>query len=320
MFFDGEFLWQESYSSFLTNASRIEKLQTLNIQKRTSNLKPDFHFNESTLPATAIFAQSNTVSIRIHTTDLLKRYGTRTVVNHVSVEVSQGEIVGLLGPNGAGKTTSFYMVVGLIKPDEGEVFLNDVNITKLPMYKRAQLGIGYLPQEASIFRKLTVEENINAVLEMTRLSKAEQREKLESLLDEFRLHHVRKSNGDVLSGGERRRCEIARALAVDPKFILLDEPFAGIDPIAVEDIQSIVAKLKNKNIGILITDHNVTETLSICDRAYLLIEGKIFRTGTAEQLAEDDQVKRLYLGRNFELRRKDYLLDEIDPEALPDSL
>ncbi|MDB5197750.1 MAG: transporter [Flaviaesturariibacter sp.] len=212
------------------------------------------------------------------------------------------------------------MVVGLIKPDEGEVFLNDVNITKLPMYKRAQLGIGYLPQEASIFRKLTVEENINAVLEMTKLSKAEQREKLESLLDEFRLHHVRKSNGDVLSGGERRRCEIARALAVDPKFILLDEPFAGIDPIAVEDIQSIVAKLKNKNIGILITDHNVTETLSICDRAYLLIEGKIFRHGTAEELAEDDQVKRLYLGRNFELRRKDYLLDEINPEALPDSL
>ena len=260
------------------------------------------------------------MSIRIHTTDLMKRYGTRTVVNHVSIEVGQGEIVGLLGPNGAGKTTSFYMVVGLVKPDEGEVFMNDVNITKLPMYKRAQQGIGYLPQEASIFRKLSVEENIKAVLEMTRLSKNEQREKLETLLDEFRLQHVRKSAGDVLSGGERRRCEIARALAVDPKFILLDEPFAGIDPIAVEDIQAIVAQLKFKNIGILITDHNVTETLSICDRAYLLIEGKIFRHGTAEELAQDEQVKKLYLGRNFELRRKDYLLQELDPNALPDNL
>ena len=248
------------------------------------------------------------MSITIHTSDLVKRYGQRTVVNHVSFEVKQGEIVGLLGPNGAGKTTSFYMVVGLIKPDEGEVFLDDANITKLPMYKRARMGIGYLPQEASIFRKLTVEENIAAVLEMTTLSKRDQKEKLEDLLDEFRLHHVRKSNGDVLSGGERRRTEIARALAVDPKFILLDEPFAGIDPIAVEDIQSIVARLKNKNIGILITDHNVTETLSICDRAYLLIEGKIFKHGTAEELAADDQVKRLYLGRNFELKRKDYLL------------
>ena len=257
------------------------------------------------------------LSITIHTSDLLKRYGTRTVVNHVSFEVKQGEIVGLLGPNGAGKTTSFYMVVGLIKPDEGEVFLDERNITDLPMYKRARLGIGYLPQEASIFRKLTVEENISAVLEMTTLNKKEQREKLESLLDEFRLHHVRKSNGDVLSGGERRRTEIARALAVDPKFILLDEPFAGIDPIAVEDIQAIVAKLKHKNIGILITDHNVTETLSICDRAYLLIEGKIFKHGTAEELAADDQVKRLYLGRNFELKRKDYLLKEIDEDSLP---
>lgn len=247
----------------------------------------------------------------------MKRYGSRTVVNHVSFEVKQGEIVGLLGPNGAGKTTSFYMVVGLIKPDEGEVFLDEQNITALPMYKRARMGIGYLPQEASIFRKLTVEENIAAVLEMTKLSKKEQKEKLEDLLDEFRLHHVRKSNGDVLSGGERRRTEIARALAVDPKFILLDEPFAGIDPIAVEDIQTIVAKLKNKNIGILITDHNVTETLSICDRAYLLIEGKIFKHGTAEELAADDQVKRLYLGRNFELKRKDYLLKEIDEDSLP---
>src|SRR5688500_1981571 len=202
------------------------------------------------------------LQIRIHSSDLVKRYRTRTVVNHVSIEVKQGEIVGLLGPNGAGKTTTFYMVVGLIKPDEGEVFLNDTNITKLPMYKRAQLGIGYLPQEASVFRKLTVEENIMAVLEMTKMPKKDQRIKLESLLDEFRLQHVRKSNGDVLSGGERRRTEIARALAVDPKFILLDEPFAGIDPIAVEDIQAIVAKLKYKNIGILITDHNVTETLS----------------------------------------------------------
>ena len=258
------------------------------------------------------------VNIRIHTRDLVKSYGARTVVNHVSIEVGQGEIVGLLGPNGAGKTTTFYMVVGLIKPDEGEVFIEDTNITKLPMYKRARMGIGYLPQEASVFRKLSVENNIAAVLEMTRLSKKQQREKLESLLLEFRLQHVRKSNGDVLSGGERRRTEIARALAVDPKFILLDEPFAGIDPIAVEDIQSIVARLKFRNIGILITDHNVTETLSICDRAYLLIEGKIFKHGTAEELAEDDQVKKLYLGRNFELKRKDYLMQEINPEALPD--
>ena len=260
------------------------------------------------------------MSIRIYTKDLVKRYRTRTVVNHVSVEVSQGEIVGLLGPNGAGKTTTFYMVVGLIKPDEGEVFLNDLNITQLAMYKRAQMGIGYLPQEASVFRKLSVEDNISAVLEMTKLSKKEQKAKLETLLNEFRLQHVRKSYGDVLSGGERRRTEIARALAVDPKFILLDEPFAGIDPIAVEDIQSIVAKLKFRNIGILITDHNVTETLSICDRAYLLIEGKIFKHGSAEELAADDEVKRLYLGRNFELKRKDYLLEELRPESLPDSL
>ncbi len=240
----------------------------------------------------------------------MKRYGSRTVVNNVSFEVKQGEIVGLLGPNGAGKTTSFYQVVGLVKPDEGNVFLDEQNITSLAMYKRAKMGIGYLPQEASIFRKLSVEDNLSAVLEMTRLSRAQQREKLESLLNEFRLQHVRKSNGDVLSGGERRRTEIARALAVDPKFILLDEPFAGIDPIAVEDIQAIVARLKYKNIGILITDHNVTETLSICDRAYLLIEGKIFKHGTAEELASDDQVKKLYLGRNFELKRKDYLHEE----------
>jgi len=221
--------------------------------------------------------------------------------------VEQGEIVGLLGPNGAGKTTSFYQVVGLVKPDDGDVFLNETNITKLPMYKRAQMGLGYLPQEASVFRKITVEDNIAAVLEMTKLSKKEQKEKLESLLSEFHLDHVRKSNGDVLSGGERRRTEIARALAVDPKFILLDEPFAGIDPIAVEDIQSIVTRLKYKNIGILITDHNVNETLSICDRAYLLIEGSIYKHGTAEELAKDEHVRRLYLGRNFELKRKDYL-------------
>ncbi|MBS1919613.1 MAG: LPS export ABC transporter ATP-binding protein [Bacteroidetes bacterium] len=246
----------------------------------------------------------------IHTKDLVKTYGGRTVVNHVSIDVNQGEIVGLLGPNGAGKTTTFYQVVGLIKPDEGEVFLGDQNITKLPMYKRARLGIGYLPQEASVFRKLSVEDNIAAVLEMTGLSKTEQKEKLEMLINEFRLDKVRKSNGDVVSGGERRRTEIARALAVDPKFILLDEPFAGIDPIAVEDIQSIVARLKYKNIGILITDHNVTETLSICDRAYLLIEGKIYKHGTAEELAADEEVRKLYLGRNFELKRKDYLHEE----------
>jgi lipopolysaccharide export system ATP-binding protein len=251
------------------------------------------------------------LSLTIQTKNLIKIYGSRTVVNNVSFNVKQGEIVGLLGPNGAGKTTSFYQVVGLVKPDEGEVFLNDINITKLPMYKRAQMGIGYLPQEASVFRKLSVEDNISAVLEMTKLNKAAQKEKLESLLDEFRLQKVRKNNGDTLSGGERRRTEIARALAVDPKFILLDEPFAGVDPIAVEDIQAIVAKLKFKNIGILITDHNVNETLSICDRAYLLIDGKIFEHGTAEELASNEQVRRLYLGRNFELKRKDYLHDEV---------
>ena len=250
------------------------------------------------------------MSLTIHTHDLIKSYRNRTVVNHVSVEVKQGEIVGLLGPNGAGKTTTFYMVVGLIRPDEGTVFLNDEDITRQPMYKRAQMGLGYLPQEASVFRKLSVEDNIKAILEMTKLGKLEQKTKLESLLDEFGLQHVRKNNGDSLSGGERRRTEIARALAVDPKFILLDEPFAGVDPIAVEDIQTVVARLKTKNIGILITDHNVNETLSICDRAYLLIEGKIFKHGTAEQLAEDEQVRRLYLGKNFELKRKDYLHEE----------
>ena len=230
-------------------------------------------------------------------------------MDQVSISVKQGEIVGLLGPNGAGKTTTFYMVVGLIAPDEGRVFLNEEDITKLPMYKRAQMGLGYLPQEASVFRKLSVEDNIMAVLEMTTLTKAERDYKLDSLLDEFNLHQVRHNNGDSLSGGERRRTEIARALAVDPKFILLDEPFAGVDPIAVEDIQSVVARLKLKDIGILITDHNVNETLSICDRAYLLIEGKIFKHGTAEELAEDDQVRRLYLGTNFELKRKDWIIE-----------
>lgn len=232
------------------------------------------------------------------------------MVNNVSFTVEQGEIVGLLGPNGAGKTTSFYQVVGLVKPDSGRVMLGDTDITKMPMYKRAKMGIGYLPQEASVFRKLSVEDNIAAVLEMTNLSREEQRAKREELISEFRLSHVRKNNGDTLSGGERRRTEIARALAVNPKFILLDEPFAGVDPIAVEDIQEIVARLKYKNIGILITDHNVNETLSICDRAYLLIDGKIFKHGTAEELAGDDQVKRLYLGRNFELKRKDYLHEQ----------
>jgi lipopolysaccharide export system ATP-binding protein len=249
------------------------------------------------------------LNLTIHTKSLFKSYKGRTVVRNVSVDVEQGEIVGLLGPNGAGKTTTFYMVVGLIKPDEGTVFLNDQDITRLPMYKRAQMGIGYLPQEASVFRKLSVEDNILAVLEMTKLTHAERHHKLDSLLDEFNLHHVRKNNGDSLSGGERRRTEIARALAVDPKFILLDEPFAGVDPIAVEDIQGVVAKLKYKNIGILITDHNVNETLSICDRAYLLIEGKIFKHGTAEELADDEQVRRLYLGTNFELKRKDWIIE-----------
>lgn len=235
--------------------------------------------------------------------NLVKKYKSRTVVNNVSIEVNQGEIVGLLGPNGAGKTTSFYMIVGLIRPNSGIIQLEDVEITNEPMYKRAQLGIGYLPQEASVFRTLSVEDNIKAVLEMTSLSKMEQSEKLELLLEEFGLNRIRKNNGNVLSGGERRRTEIARCLAVDPKFILLDEPFAGVDPIAVEDIQSIVAKLKEKNIGILITDHNVHETLTITDRAYLLFEGKILKYGTAEELAADEQVRRVYLGQNFELRK-----------------
>ncbi len=236
--------------------------------------------------------------------NLVKQYGSRQVVKGVSVNVHQGEIVGLLGPNGAGKTTTFYMMVGFIQPNEGHVYLDDTEITTLPMYKRAQNGIGYLPQEPSVFRKLSVEDNIKAVLEMTKLNKEERRAKLEELIDEFNLHKVRKSNGDTLSGGERRRTEIARALASGPSFILLDEPFAGIDPIAVEDIQSIVAKLKTKNIGILITDHNVQETLSITDRAYLMFEGNILKAGTAEELAADEMVRKVYLGKNFELRRK----------------
>ena len=242
----------------------------------------------------------------LKTENLVKKYGSRLVNDNVSYYVEQGEIVGLLGPNGAGKTTSFYMATGLVKPNSGKVFLDDLDITDLPMYKRARLGIGYLAQEASIFRSLTVEENILAVLEMTDLSKAEQKAKTESLLEEFGLTHVKKSKGMVLSGGERRRTEIARCLAVNPKFILLDEPFAGVDPIAVEDIQGIVAKLKFKNIGILITDHNVNETLSITDRAYLLFEGKILKQGTPEELAADPQVRRLYLGQNFELKRKEF--------------
>ncbi|MDA9898314.1 LPS export ABC transporter ATP-binding protein [Flavobacteriales bacterium] len=241
--------------------------------------------------------------MKITAKNIVKTYRKRRVVDGISLEVKQGEIVGLLGPNGAGKTTSFYMMVGLVKPNEGYVFLDTQDVTHEPMFRRAQMGIGYLAQEASVFRKLSVEDNILAVLEMTNLSKAEQSEKLESLLNEFGLQHIRKNKGDLLSGGERRRTEIARCLATDPKFILLDEPFAGVDPIAVEDIQQIVSKLKDRNIGILITDHNVHETLSITDRAYLLFEGKILKSGTAEELASDEQVRKVYLGQNFELRK-----------------
>lgn len=288
------------------DVSRLTFHDFILVNKTGNPNSPNFGYNKN-----------STLDIAIHTKDLVKSYRNRTVVNHVSIEVKQGEIVGLLGPNGAGKTTTFYMVVGLIKPDVGKVYLNEDDITSMPMYKRAQQGIGYLPQEASVFRKLTVEDNIMAVLEMRKMTRKQQKQKLEELLDEFRLHHVRKNNGDSLSGGERRRTEIARALAVDPKFILLDEPFAGVDPIAVEDIQAVVARLKFKNIGILITDHNVNETLSICDRAYLLIEGKIFKHGTAEELASDEHVRRLYLGRNFELKRKDYLLEESKNNGKP---
>ena len=242
--------------------------------------------------------------MKLEARNLIKKYKSRTVVNDVSVEVSQGEIVGLLGPNGAGKTTTFYMTVGLVTPNAGEIFLDNINITKLPVYKRAQLGIGYLAQEASVFRKLTVEENILAVLEMTKLKKAEQKERMEEMLEEFSLTKVRKNMGMSLSGGERRRTEIARALSIKPGFILLDEPFAGVDPIAVEEIQGIIAKLKDRGIGILITDHNVNETLSITDRAYLMFEGKLLKQGSAEDLANDEQVRRVYLGQNFELKRK----------------
>lgn len=242
--------------------------------------------------------------MQLSANSIYKKYGSRFVVNGVSFHVNQGEVVGLLGPNGAGKTTSFYMVTGLIQPLEGEVFLDNQNITNMAMYKRSKIGIGYLPQEASVFRKLSVEDNVMAILEMTKLNTTERKEKLEELLNEFRLTHVRKNMGDVLSGGERRRTEIARTLATNPKFILLDEPFAGIDPIAVEDIQSVVEKLKHKNIGVLITDHNVQETLNIVDRAYLLFEGKILKHGTPEELAADEQVRRVYLGQNFELQRK----------------
>lgn len=241
--------------------------------------------------------------MKLHTENLVKKYRSRTVVDHVSIEVEQGEIVGLLGPNGAGKTTSFYMIVGLIRPREGRIFLDDEDITTLPVYKRARKGIGYLAQEASVFRNLSVEDNLKAVLEMSGFPKQEQIERKESLLSEFGLQKIRKNKGIQLSGGERRRTEIARALALKPRFILLDEPFAGVDPIAVEDIQSIVSHLRNKNIGILITDHNVHETLTITDRAYLLFEGRILMSGTASQLAEDEHVRKVYLGKNFELRR-----------------
>lgn len=242
--------------------------------------------------------------MKLHAQNITKTYRSRKVVNEVSVTVEQGEIVGLLGPNGAGKTTSFYMIVGLIKPLTGHIYLDDIDITRYPMYRRAQSGIGYLAQEASVFRKLTVEQNIKSVLELTDLTQKEQQEKTEALLEEFGLTHIRKNRGDLLSGGERRRTEIARALATDPKFVLLDEPFAGVDPVAVEDIQKIVAHLKKRNIGILITDHNVQETLAITDRTYLMFEGKILKTGTPKELAEDEMVRKVYLGQNFELRTK----------------
>lgn len=242
--------------------------------------------------------------MQLRAENLIKRYKGRTVVKGTALTVSQGEIVGLLGPNGAGKTTTFYMIVGLVKPNEGEVYLGEERITSLPLHKRAQKGISYLPQEASVFRNLTVEENLMAVLEMTSLTKKAQKEKMESLLEEFSITHIRKNKGMVLSGGERRRTEIARALAIDPKFVLLDEPFAGVDPIAVEEIQTLVAQLKNKNIGILITDHNVNETLSITDRAYLMFEGNLLKAGTAEELAEDEKVRKVYLGKHFELKQK----------------
>lgn len=251
--------------------------------------------------------ETKTEQMRLWTNNLVKRYKSRTVVDKVSIEVHQGEIVGLLGPNGAGKTTTFYMTVGLIKPDEGQIFLNDLDITEEPVYRRAQLGVGYLAQEASVFRKLSVEDNIRAVLEMTEYTKEYQKERLETLIREFGLQKVRKSMGQQLSGGERRRTEIARAVSINPKFILLDEPFAGVDPIAVAEIQTIVASLKERNIGVIITDHNVHETLSITDRTYILVEGKVIRTGTAEELAGDEFVRRVYLGPDFELRKKKHI-------------
>ena len=251
--------------------------------------------------------QNFSKKMKLYTSDLVKKYKSRTVVNHVSIEVNQGEIVGLLGPNGAGKTTTFYMIVGLVKPNDGKIFVEEDGITteisQLPVSKRAQMGLGYLPQEASVFRGMTVEENLKAVLEMTNYSKEYQRERVENLIEEFRLQKVRKNKGIQLSGGERRRTEIARAVAINPKFILLDEPFAGVDPIAVEDIQSIVATLKDKNIGVIITDHNVHETLSITDRTYLLFEGKVLKAGSAQDLAEDEEVRRVYLGQDFKLDR-----------------
>ena len=254
--------------------------------------------------------------MKLRAENLVKTYKKRSVVKGISVEVNQGEIVGLLGPNGAGKTTSFYMIVGLVKPNSGNIYLDDMNITNFPMYKRAQMGLGYLPQEASVFRKLSVADNIMAILEMTKLTKGERLHKMETLLDEFNLQKVRNNNGDSLSGGERRRTEIARALAVDPKFILLDEPFAGVDPVAVEDIQRIVAQLKNKNIGILITDHNVQETLAITDKTYLMFEGGILKAGKPEELVEDEMVRRVYLGQNFELRKTkiDFNAPKVDIE------
>ncbi len=270
------------------------------------NLEEIMLSSDTTEPVTDMFEGEEGDTLMLRTENLVKKYGKRTVVNHVSINVRQGEIVGLLGPNGAGKTTTFYMTVGLIVPNEGEIYIGDRNITKYPVYKRAQNGIGYLAQEASIFRKMSVEDNIRAVLEFTDKTPNEQKQKLESLISEFGLQKVRKNQGDRLSGGERRRAEIARCLAIDPKFIMLDEPFAGIDPIAVQDIQSIVAQLKYRNIGILITDHNVDETLSITDRAYLLFEGKVLFQGTAEELAENPIVREKYLGRDFELRRRTF--------------
>ena len=282
--------------------SPLFKRQNSDINSESIDLQETHDHNDS-IEENSLVAEGKGV---LRPQNLVKKYGKRTVVNHVSIEVTQGEIVGLLGPNGAGKTTSFYMTVGLITPNEGEIWLDNLNITKMPVYKRAQKGIGYLAQEPSVFRKLSVEDNIRAVLEMTDKPKDYQRDKLESLIQEFSLQNVRHNLGDRLSGGERRRTEIARCLAIDPKFIMLDEPFAGVDPIAVEEIQSVVYKLKEKNIGILITDHNAPETLSITDRAYLLFEGKILFQGTSEELAENPIVKEKYLGRNFVFRRKHF--------------